>query len=235
MIQAARVASLLAVALLIPACNLTFTNDDPSASGPTAPQNPFALQVPIDGATGVMTMNTQFAWAADPGATSYELQISLTSDFAQILFDLPSILIPSVFTQAGLTNSTTYYWRVYGTAGGTTRLAAGSPSRFTTIGPFFTPPAQFFLQSPTGGPISIIPAPGFVWTVSPGAASYSFQIDTTSFFSNPVVNLPNLHLNLVTCPVMLAPNTIYHWRVTANNVYGQALSSPPEAVFFTGP
>jgi hypothetical protein len=234
MSPAARGATLLAAALLIPACNLTFTGDG-SLGGPGAPQNPFALQIPVDGGGGVMTTNTQFAWGALPGATSYELQISLTSDFAQVLFDQPNILIPSVFIQAGLTNSTTYYWRVFGTAGGTTRLAAGSPYRFTTIGPSFAPPGQFFLQSPTGAPIAIAPAPVFLWTVSPGAVYYSFQIDTSPLFLSTVADLPTLHYNRVTCPVTLAPLTTYYWQVTAFNSFGQNISTPPSQTLTTGP
>ena len=94
-----RAAALLAVALLIPACNFTFSGDDPF-DNPQASQNPFTLQIPINGSTGVLTSNTQFAWSALPGAQSYTLQISLTSTFAEILYEQPNILIPSVFVSS---------------------------------------------------------------------------------------------------------------------------------------
>src|SRR5262249_55675104 len=65
--------TLLAVALLLPACNFTFTTaDDPSLS--TAPQDPFALQIPLNDANGVQPHNTQFAWGALAGAVSYDLE-----------------------------------------------------------------------------------------------------------------------------------------------------------------
>ena len=116
MTPAARAGTLIAVALLVPACNLTFTSDDPFATSST-PQNPFTLQFPVDGATGVLTSNTQFGWGALEGAQSYELQISETPGFAQILYDLPNITIPSVFIQVGLTCQTTYYWRIFAHGG----------------------------------------------------------------------------------------------------------------------
>ncbi|MBI3856302.1 MAG: hypothetical protein HY293_11490, partial [Planctomycetes bacterium] len=70
MIPTLRVVLLFAAALLIPACNLTYTSGDPFATSP-APQNPFVLQIPVDGQTGVWPTNTQFAWGAFPGATGY--------------------------------------------------------------------------------------------------------------------------------------------------------------------
>ena len=70
-------------------------------ANPQAPQNPFTLHIPIDGSTCVLTSNTQFAWGALPGAQSYTLQISLTSTFAEILYEQPNILIPSVFVSIG--------------------------------------------------------------------------------------------------------------------------------------
>lgn len=234
MITTSRGAFLLAVALLLPACNLRFSMDDLSGGPP--PPNPFTLQVPVDNSTGALTVNTQFAWGALPGAQSYQIQISLTSSFAQVLYDEPAILTPSVFVSAGLTHSTVYYWRVYGhKAGAPPELAAGSPSRFTTIPPPFSAPGQFFLQSPIGGPVNTFPAPVFLWSVSTGASSYWFQLDTSSFFTAPIADLPNLHQNQVTCPVALAPSTTYYWKVTAMNVHGQTFSSPLSGSFVTAP
>ena len=234
MSPAARVTALLVIALGVPACNLTFTTDDPFAVSST-PQNPFTLQTPVDGSTGVLTTNTQFSWGALPGATSYQLQIALTAGFAQIIYDQTNILIPSVFVNAGLTHSSTYYWRVYGFSSGPTQLAGGSPYQFTTMPPPFAPPGQFFLQSPTGGPIDRIPSPVFLWTVSAGASAYWFQIDTSPLFTSPAVDLPDVHQNRVTCPITLAANTTYYWRVTATNVFGQTSSTLSDASFFTGP
>jgi hypothetical protein len=230
-----RAAALLAVAVLIPACNFTFSSDDPFA-GSQAPQNPFTLQFPVDGSTGVLTSNTQFAWGSLPGAQSYTLQISLTYTFDEILYEQPNILIPSVFISIGLTRLSTYYWRVYGLKSGSSELAGGSPFKFTTLPPpGFAAPSQFFTQSPVGGPIPAQPAPIFLWSISPEAMYYTFQLDTTSLFQNPLVDVHTIHYNRLTCPVPLATQTTYYWRVTAVNGFGVTAASPLTESFFTAP
>ena len=230
-----RAAALLAVSLLIPACNFTFSSDD-SFGNSQAPQNPFILQIPVDGSNGVLTSTTQFAWSALPGALSYTLQISLTSTFAEILYEQPNILIPSVFVAVGLTRSSTYYWRVYGHKLGLSELAGGSPYRFTTLPPpGLASPSQFFLQSPVGGPIDVQPVPIFLWTISPEAMYYTFELDTSNLFLNPVADLHTVHYNRLTCPVPLAKGTTYYWRVTAVNSFGVTAASPVTESFFTAP
>src|SRR6185295_14138015 len=104
-----REASLLAVALLLPACNLTFTTADDPLLGSAAPQDPFALMIPLNDANGVQPLNTQFAWGAMPGAVSYDLEISLRSDFSSIEHQQTGITITQVFSNAILTHSTIYY------------------------------------------------------------------------------------------------------------------------------
>src|SRR5437868_4475038 len=74
MTAAARAAALLAIALLVPACNLSFTNDVPVDLSP-APQNPFALQIPLNNANGVFPTNTQFAWGPMPDAVPGSLRL----------------------------------------------------------------------------------------------------------------------------------------------------------------
>lgn len=230
--SAVRGAAVLAVALLIPACRITFTSDDPFAPSP-APQNPFVLQVPLDGATGVMTTNTQFSWSALPGAQSYQLQISRTSDFAVVLYDQPNIAVTWVYVNTALTNSTSYYWRITGHGAGAPQIAGGSPYRFTTIFPQIVNPGSFFLQAPLGGPASRTPV--FQWTAATNTSSYRLEVDTSILFTTPVFILPAVHFNQATSPVTLAPQTTYHWRVTAQNGFGTTFPSPPSATFTTGP
>jgi hypothetical protein len=230
MTSAWRGTALLAAALLVPACNFTFTTaDDPSLNS-GAPQDPFALQIPLHDANGVQPLNTQFAWGALPGATSYELEISLTSDFAQIVYNEPGITVTSIFSKAVLTYSTTYYWRVTGFDTASSRLAAGSPYRFTTVSPL-SAPGQFFLQSPSGTNVSR--TPGFSWSASTNVAFYTLKVGTSPNFTTPTFVLASLHVPHATSPVTLLPNTTYHWQVTAYNWLGNYAA--PSSSFTTGP
>jgi hypothetical protein len=226
-----RALGVLAVALLVPACNLTITTDDPIVN--PAPEDPFTLQIPLDNQTGVWPTNTQFAWGAYPGATSYKLELSRTSNFTQIVHTVPDIPFTSVFLTVNLTHSTTYFWRVSTLVGGLPVYATGSGSDFTTVVSIFGPPVGFFLQSPLGTTAGR--APVFVWGYAQEATSYSLQIDTTSAFSNPVVNLTDLRVTRAECPVTLPANQWFYWRVTAFNSAGPTMSSPTYSTFNTGP
>lgn len=228
---ASRTLGLLAVVLLVPACNLTITTDDPVAIPP--PQDPFTLQIPLDGQTGVWPTNTQLAWGAYPGATSYKLELSRTSDFSQIVYSKDNIGFTSVFLTVNLTHSTTYFWRVSTVVGVLTVYATGSGSDFTTVAAVFGPPVGFFLQSPLGTPAGTVPV--FLWGYAQEATSYSLQIDTTTLFSNPIVNLLDLRVTRAECPITLAANMTYYWRVTAFNSAGPTASSPIYSTFSTGP
>ena len=50
-------------------------------------------------------------WISEPGAASYEVEIALDSNFADLLRDTTSITATSVIVP-GITSNKTYYWRV---------------------------------------------------------------------------------------------------------------------------
>lgn len=98
---------------------------------PAAP----ALISPADGATGVATA-PMLIWQSSSGATSYRLQLALTSSFAAPLMDRSGLTSPTV-QAGGLEHGTTYFWRVQaiGTGGAgawsgtrTFRTVTGSPT-----------------------------------------------------------------------------------------------------------
>jgi len=227
---ASRVLGLLAVGVLIPACNLTFTSSDPAPA--PGPQNPFTLQKPLTAQTGVWPTNTQFTWGAEPGALTYTFELSLTSDFSKIIYTEANIAVTWHYLPVSLTHGTTYYWRVSTDQGGLTVYAAGSGSSFTTVVPLFGPPVTFFLSSPLGTTAGR--SPMFVWSYAQEAASYSLQIYETNPLT-PIVDLQDLHLTRAVCPIVLDANKTYSWQVTAANSGGTRPSSPTSSSFFTGP
>ncbi len=76
------------------------------------------LQVPVIPSMGYplpnavdQSISPVISWATSPGATTYELQVSLDSTFASIVFDDSSIATTSKQVPA-LSNNVKYYWRV---------------------------------------------------------------------------------------------------------------------------
>jgi hypothetical protein len=229
---ASRILGVLAVALLIPACNLTLTTSEPVGTPP--PQSPFLLELPLAGQTGVWPTNTEFTWDPRAGATTYTLELSRTSDFSSPLYIRANIPVTWLFLTVNLTHSTTYYWRVSTVVGGITEYAAGSPSSFTTVPSLYSPPDPFVLLSPLGATLSPASELMFTWEYAEQATSYTFEIDTTDQFSNPVVKLQDLRLNRATVTTPLAQNVTYFWRVTALNS-GSRTCSPAWSWFAIKP
>lgn len=97
-----------------------------SVTVPSAP----TLISPTNNSTGISTSPT-LSWSASSGATSYRLQVSLNSSFSSFVLDQSNISATS-FTLNGLTNNTTYYWRVNASnSAGTSQWS--SVWSFTTI------------------------------------------------------------------------------------------------------
>lgn len=83
------------------------TPPPPSPAGePAAP----VLAAPLNGSPGIVTAPT-LMWNATPGAQSYHLQVSTSSAFSSVVFDASGLTSTSAVA-AGLSYSTTYFWRV---------------------------------------------------------------------------------------------------------------------------
>ncbi len=83
-----------------------------SEAGGTAPLPP-TLASPPNGATNVSLLPT-LLWNASSGATSYALQVSTNNSFTNFVYN-QSGLTGTSQQISGLSNSTTYYWRVNAT------------------------------------------------------------------------------------------------------------------------
>ena len=98
------------------------------ASIPPAP----TLISPFNGATGVPT-TLLLGWNGPWGSTSYQLQVSISSDFSSMVIDSSNITGQS-FGIRELDSNMQYYWRVKATNAGGTGSYTNTWS-FTTIGP----------------------------------------------------------------------------------------------------
>jgi mannan endo-1,4-beta-mannosidase len=92
-------------------------------------------------------------------------------------------------------------------------------------------PGAFAIMSPSpaDGAMGVGATPTFAWTISSGAADYRVEVDTTGTFTGPFVI--NATVNAATysytvSAATLTLGTLYHWRVVAENIYGQAVAGP---------
>jgi hypothetical protein len=183
------------------------------ATIPLPPATP-NLVSPQDGATSLPTDTVRFKWNASNGATAYQLQYSTDSTFLTMVVKLDNI--DTTLTVSGLSNNTTYFWRVNASnAGGTSSF---SPyRRFTTI---VAPPAAPTLLAPQDGATDVPINPSrFTWNASNGATAYQLQYSTDSTFSTAVVTYSDIMTTLfaVSGP---SGNTTYYWHVRASNAGG---------------
>jgi|GEM_PF-2115198 hypothetical protein len=111
--------------LLLSSCG---DNSSPTAPVATKPNAP-TLSLPANGAVN-QSVTAALTWSTVSNATTYHVQVSLTSDFSSLVAD--SSLSVATVNVLWLIDSTTYYWRV--SAGNTIGVSAWSnPSNFTTL------------------------------------------------------------------------------------------------------
>jgi phosphodiesterase/alkaline phosphatase D-like protein len=181
-----------------------------------APDPPQLLYPPND--TTNVPLTATLIWGESPNATSYDLQVATDSLFTGI-FVSDSALTDGSKEITGMTNLTTYFWRVRATNGGVIGVYS-SPSRFTTMQ---VPPPAPGLVSPPNSSVNLSANPTFVWnsvadTVSSDTTYYVLQIgreDTTLVFADSSLVDTTLQ---VTGVVENARR--YFWRVAARNSAG---------------
>ncbi len=88
--------------------------------------------------------------------------------------------------------------------------------------PLATPPT---LSLPADGALSVSTSPTLTWTALAGASSYTLEISTVSDFSAQVtaVTIPGTSY---TPTLALTGDTVYYWRVRANNSCGNSSNTP---------
>lgn len=183
---------------------------------PSVPPAP-NLNSPPNGATNV-AVNVTLDWFDVTGATSYTAQISLNSDFTQIVFDENSTVSQITVPVGILSGTTLFYWRV-----SASNIAGSGP--WSVVWHFTTgaaPPAAPVLLIPVNGAIGIARnGVLFDWNPVASATSYRIQISTDSTFATTFVNTGGLTSSQYTHNTpQFAYNTKYYWRVNATNSGG---------------
>lgn len=172
---------------------------------------------PADLATNVVT-NPTLSWEASQNATSYELQISMISDFSSILID--EVGIPSIsFQSSELDNNTIYYWRVRATNFDGSSAWSETKS-FTTIAALPEIPK---LLNPLDLSKDISVAPILNWNASANASAYQIQISVLSDFSSVAIEI-NTEATAIAVNGLIN-GTPYYWRVRSVNPSGVSLWS----------
>jgi hypothetical protein len=158
-------------------------------------------------------------WGSVASASSYEVEVSLTSTFAATIFDQAGGLLTSA-TVIGLANGTTCYWRVNASNIGGTGAWATAAS-FTTIA---AAPAAPLLASPSSGVVGQLLSPVLSWGSVAGAVSYGVQVSTDVNFGSTVFGQSGLAATATTA-AGLANNVSYYWRAEAVNAGGAGWSN----------
>ena len=185
------------------------------------PQIPNAptLAVPFSGAIN-QPINLTLTWSAGSGgsAGSYGLQVSTASNFNTITF-LDTTIGPNSVSVAptGLTNSTTYYWKMNASN-------AGGTSTWSNIWSFSTiiaAPAAPTLSTPTSGSVNLATNLTLSWTTGAGGAptSYSIHVSTSTAFTSTVFSQAGITATS-SAPGGLVNGVTYYWGIQASNIGG---------------
>jgi hypothetical protein len=176
------------------------------------------LVFPSNNATGVV-VNPTLRWNKVTAATSYQLQMSIASDFSTTVKDTSGL--SDTLSLSGLSNSTTYHWRVravnsYGSS-------TWSVANFTTIIPV---PDPVSLISPSDTAIIASDSLLLVWhKSSPAISNYRLQIATDSAMTQFIVQQSSI-TDTFKLVKSLSNGVSYWWRVQAQNVAGWGANSP---------
>jgi hypothetical protein len=163
---------------------------------------------------------TEFSWEALPEATYYQIQVSTSPEFDNLIIDENIDAPATTFTTESLELFSMYYWRAKAFNDDGELTDWTRKNRFTTTG--FTPT----LVTPADEEIDVPLSPRFNWSVpesfDPAAYNYQIVVYKTSVPDVPVYdNIVNYFVDY--CPnLALVDNTEYGWKMRAlqNGIYG---------------
>ena len=178
------------------------------------------LVSPADGAPS-QPMPVTVRWNTVASAIGYHVQVSSDPQFGSFFVN-DSTVTDTTRLMSGLTNNTTYYWRVR-TINSGGKSAFSTPYTFTTVVALPGVPA---LLSPSDGATTQPIALNLRWSRVTGASAYHVQVSSDAPFSALVVNDSTL-ADTTKVVSGLANNTTYYWRVQATNAGGKSAYATP--------
>jgi YVTN family beta-propeller protein len=176
------------------------------------PQVP-VLFSPTNGAIA-QSISPTLTWSTSNIAVAYRVQVALDSLYSSIVLD-DSVVTSGSLAAAGLSNASTYYWRVLSKNIGTASAWSGTWN-FTTV--WFPPPVPA-LTSPANGAGSQPITPTLSWSSGGNASLWSVQVSTSSTFSTFAAQDSLLTMTSQALSG-LALGTVYYWQVNAKNSGG---------------
>lgn len=184
-----------------------------------APLAPILLS-PDDEEENIST-STLLQWSSVSDADSYDLQLSVNSNFSSgVITDSSGVLTTSVQTNT-LSRNTIYFWRVRSVSNNTGNSDWSETRSFTTIPEI---PGDFLLLSPIDQQDNISLPVTLIWSSAANADEYRVQFSTEDsfiFVSDTVTSDTTLSINT------LSTATTYYWRVKASNAGGETEWSAP--------
>jgi hypothetical protein len=153
----------------------------------------------------------KLTWDFVNGAAVYEVQVSTDSTFENNVFVDSTQPEPNI-TIAGLSNNTTYSWRVKA-KNSSESSSWTSPWKFTTI--LGVP----VLKAPANGARDQSLSDTLTWSRQNDAVTFHVQVSTDSSFAGIVFEDSTITVSQGV-PVGLKRGTVYFWRVNAKNAGG---------------
>ncbi|MEJ5244805.1 MAG: T9SS type A sorting domain-containing protein [Bacteroidota bacterium] len=170
------------------------------------PLTAVSLYMPLDGATNV-TLSPTLEWQSVATATGYEVQVSTSNTFTTTVYSGTTTNLTQALS--GLSNNTTYYWRVRALRGSEQGPWSAVWS-FTTIQ---QPLTAVVLSAPANGANNVTLTPTLEWQSVATATGYEVQVSTSNTFTTTVYS--GTTTNLTQALSGLSYNTTYYWRVRA--------------------
>lgn len=177
------------------------------------------LAFPPNGAADVED-TVMLKWNYPALASSYRLQISRSATFDSLMFLDLSGITDTFKVITGIDGQTKYYWRVYS-------VNAGGASSYSTPFNFTTGfPSKTILAAPLNNTTNVPVDTVLYWRETPGAESYRLLLARSLDFSQNSIIVDQSGITDTSLVISnLNQNTLYFWKVRAENQYGMGLYS----------